>query len=114
MPLDHTLALPEYSDEWSSQVSAPNSPALGMGLNDQTRLPVRTSNAWTIPGGARLSYTWSVIELPTTMTLPATSGRLAVKFNARIASGTPTVRSARPPVPNAESGFPVLASIDRR
>ena len=92
-----------------------------MVWNVQSFRPVRTSNAWTSPGGtSRVRGSPirprppSEIELPTTTTSPATSGCRADQFVLRTMCRMPAARSARPLSPNAGSGRPVRASIDRR
>ena len=69
-----TFAIPEYSQESSSHVSTPGSPARGMGLHVQRSAPVRTSYARTSPGCCSLVNGWSAIALPRITTSRTTSG----------------------------------------
>src|SRR5436189_2015798 len=62
---DHRLPSPLYDHESFSHVSLPTSPGRGMGLNAHRGLPVRTSNACTMPGAASLRVGRSDIEPPT-------------------------------------------------
>ena len=85
-----------------------------MVWNVQSLRPVRTSYAWTSPGGIWRVREESWIELPTMTMSPATSGRRAEKFVPRTTSRMPVVRSTLPFSPNAGSGSPVRASSDSR
>jgi hypothetical protein len=69
-----TLVWPVYAHEPSSQVSFPSSPGCGIGLKRQTRLPVRTSNACTSPGGSFRYVSRSPTPLPTITRSPTTTG----------------------------------------
>ena len=64
---------------WSPTSCSPTSRcrtrrAAGWVLNRQTRLPVRTSNAWMSPGGSRLYTRRSPTPLPTMTRSPYTTG----------------------------------------
>ena len=116
-----TLALPVCSAEPLSQVSYPASYSFGTVWNVHSLRPVRTSYAWTSPGGScrvrsspMVPRPESAIELPMITTSPATRGRLAEKFVLRRTFRMPSVRSTLPASPNASSGWPVRASSEIR
>ena len=83
-----------------------------MVWNVQSFRPVRTSYAWTSPGGISFVRKPSAMALPTTTTSPAISERRAAKLVPRTASRMPTMMSTLPSTPNSGSGSPVRASIE--
>ena len=81
--------------------------------------PVRMSYARAQPGGISRVSTWSVIDEPTMTVSRSTSGGdwddSASRFcspvgSPRLARGTPSIRSTRPPFPKSAAGRPVPAS----
>src|SRR5262249_4936926 len=81
-----------------------------MGLNAQSGLPVRTSNARTLPGGSSLFLGASVMAAPTRTTSLQTWGALEeLKLVPR--GPRPGRRSTRPRVPEERISVPVRGSI---
>src|SRR4026207_955189 len=70
---DQRFAPPEYAHESFSHVSPPTSPGSGITLNVQRGLPVRTSNACTLPGACSLF--WGLSEIAPSPTPTITTSR---------------------------------------
>src|SRR6185436_18447799 len=110
---DQRFASPLYAHESFSHVSLPTSPGCGIGLKVHRGLPVRTSKACTIPGGAAILLGRSDIDPPRptpTMTTSLQTCGTPVQTQVEARGPRPGRRFTRPFSPNVVTGRPVFRS----